>query len=80
MEYPIPSEVVGMVEGESKRLLVYGEPDEGTDELWEISGEKCLGVFRNRFLFLSGGLGGWRGNFIKFERGNSHRILIRVGL
>ena len=32
-----------MVEGESKRLLVYGEPDEGADELWEISGEKRLG-------------------------------------
>ncbi|CAL1140658.1 unnamed protein product [Cladocopium goreaui] len=37
---PLDSAVLGMVCGESKRLLAYGEPDEGGKELWEISNEK----------------------------------------
>ncbi|CAK8989203.1 unnamed protein product [Durusdinium trenchii] len=32
--------VVGMVPGESKRLLAYGEPEEGTNEVWDFSNEK----------------------------------------
>ena len=37
---PLNSGVVGMQAGESKRLLVYGEPEEGTNELWDFLDEK----------------------------------------